>query len=61
MMEIGSVPIQNVATQTSHGELNAIVVTKSDLRELGVEINLVSFIVSSCEPRKFLYMSFYNL
>jgi hypothetical protein len=48
-MEIGSVPIQNVATQTFHGELSAIAVTKSDLREWEVEISLVS----SKEPRNF--------
>lgn len=41
VMETGSVPIQNVATQISHGELNAIAVTKSDLKGWEVETNLV--------------------
>lgn len=52
MMETGSAPIQNVATQISHGELNAIAVTKSDLKGWEVETNLVS-----CEQRKFLYIA----
>jgi hypothetical protein len=56
VMEIGSVPIQNVATQTSRGELSVIAVTKNDLKEWEVEINLVSLKIQSYEPRNFLYV-----
>jgi hypothetical protein len=42
-MEIGNVQTQNVATQTFHGELSAIAVTKKDLKGWEEETNLVSF------------------
>lgn len=43
MMVTGSVLIQNVATQISHGELNAIAVIKNDLKGWEAAISLVSF------------------
>jgi hypothetical protein len=43
VMETGSVPIQNVATQISRGELSAIAVIKNGLRGWEVVTNLVSF------------------
>jgi hypothetical protein len=43
VMVTGSAPIQNVATQISRGEQNAIAVTKNDLKGWEAENNLVSF------------------
>lgn len=45
VMETGSVRIQNVATQISHGEQSAIAVIKNGLKGWQVLTNLVSFSV----------------